>query len=93
MKVDLAGKIAIVTGAGRGIGKAIALALARANAGVVVNDIDLKSAKETAKEIEALRRKALPVRADVSIRKEVEQMVECASKVFRKIDVLVNNAG
>jgi len=93
MRVDLTGKVALVTGAGRGIGKAIAAALARANACIVVNDVHLDTAEETANEIKALGGKALPVKADVSLREEVNDMVKNALMTFGKIDILVNNAG
>lgn len=93
MHVDLTGKVALVTGAGRGIGKAIAAALARANACIVVNDVHLDTAEETANEIKALGGKALPVKADVSLREEVNDMVKNALMTFGKIDILVNNAG
>jgi len=83
----------MVTGAGRGIGKAIAIALAKANADVVINDVNLNTAKNTAQEIEALGKRSLPIEADVSVKKDVNRMVEHALNVFGKIDILVNNAG
>lgn len=60
--MNLVDKVAIVTGAGRGIGKAIAIALAREGANVVVNDVDIKTAKKVAEEIESLDRQALAIR-------------------------------
>jgi len=89
----LDGKVAIVTGAGRGIGRAIALALAREGADVVVNDVDSRSAEATANEVRAMGRRALSIVADVSNGEEVIKMVETAIKAFGKIDILVNNAG
>lgn len=86
-------KVALVTGAGRGIGKATAIALAREGADVVVNDVDLQSAEETAEEIRAIGRRALPIKADVSSKREVNKMVDRIIETFRKIDILVNNAG
>jgi len=91
MRLD--GKVAIVTGAGRGIGRAIALVLAREGADLVVNDVDSRSAEATANEIRAMGRHALSMVADVSDREEVIEIVEAAVKAFGKIDILVNNAG
>jgi len=91
MRLD--GKVAIITGAGRGIGRAIALVLAREGADVVVNDVDSFSAEATASEVRAMGRRALSITADVSVKEEVIKMVEIAIKAFGKIDILVNNAG
>ena len=90
--MDLVDKVAIVTGAGRGIGKAIAIALAREGANVVVNDIDIQTAEEVVKEIKSLGWKALAIQVDVSDSKEVNQMVQLALKKYKRIDILVNNA-
>jgi NAD(P)-dependent dehydrogenase (short-subunit alcohol dehydrogenase family) len=87
------GKVAVVTGAGTGIGKATALAFAREGASVVSADIDLGSAEAVAKEIESLGRKALAIRADVSSKPDAVQMVDRAVQEFGRIDILVNNAG
>jgi 3-oxoacyl-[acyl-carrier protein] reductase len=84
---------ALVTGAGRGIGKSLAICLAEEGANVVVNDTDLKSAQETEDEIKATGRKALAIKADVSDRRQVTEMVDIVVKVFERIDILVNNAG
>lgn len=91
--MSLKGKVAIVTGARRGIGKGIALAFAKAGADVVVSDIDLKDCEKVAKEIESLGQQALAVKADVTNYEEVDQMVKSTLKKFSKIDILVNNAG
>ena len=91
--MKLKNKVALVTGAGRGIGKATAIALAREGASVVVNDVDLQSAEETADEITAMGCKALPIKADVSDRTEVTKMVDTIIETFKRIDILVNNAG
>src|SRR2546426_11593050 len=72
---ELAGKIALVTGAGQGNGRAIALALAEAGADLAVNDLDGAAAERVASEVVALGRRALAIRADVSAVAEIEAMV------------------
>lgn len=91
--MKFAGKVAIVTGAARGIGEAIALTLAREGADVVVTDVDLEGAQRVAQEIEGLGRKAKAIQADVSQREAVQRLVSEAVSVFGQIDILVNNAG
>jgi len=91
--LELAGRVALVTGAAQGIGKAISLLLAKHGADIVVSDILLEKATETAKEIETMGRKAMAVRVDVSKLGDVDQMVDAILKQFGKIDILVNNAG
>ncbi len=91
--MELIGKIALVTGAAQGIGRAIALLLAEQGADVIVSDINLEKARETALEIEARGRRALAIQANVAIPAEVEQMVETIIEQFGRIDILVNNAG
>jgi len=87
-------KVAIVTGASRGIGRAIALALAESGADIVVNYAGSEqAAREVAAEIEGLGRKALTIQADVADAGQVDQMVQQAIDAFGKIDILVNNAG
>ena len=89
----LEGKNALVTGAGRGIGRAIALALARDGARVAVADVDGASADAVAAEIARLDRKAIGIRVDLTRRPEVEAMVARAVSELGSVDVLVNNAG
>jgi len=89
----LKNKIAIVTGAGRGIGEAISLRLAKEGADVVVSDIDLDSATQTAKKVKALGRRSLAIRTDVSKSSDVEKMVNLVVSNFGRINILVNNAG
>jgi len=89
----LEGQVAIVTGAGQGIGRAIALTLAKEGAAVTVNDINLDSAKKVAKEIKSQGGQAQPVKADVSNGEEVNTLVQKTLDGFKKIDILVNNVG
>ena len=91
--MKLTDKVALVTGAAQGIGKAVALLLARNGADIVVSDINLEKAEETAKEVQALGRKALATKVDVATLGDVEKMVEAILAQFGKIDILVNNAG
>ena len=86
--MGLEGKIAIVTGAGQGIGRGIATKLAAEGATVVVTDINEDTAKETAATIGGVG-----IRTDVTSRESVEAMVEQVMRQFGRIDVLVNNAG
>jgi 3-oxoacyl-[acyl-carrier protein] reductase len=91
---DLTGKVALVTGAGRGIGRAIAIALAGAGVDVVVNYRERAAgALEVVERIRALGRRAIAVQADVSLAQEVRHLVAEAERGLGPIDVLVNNAG
>lgn len=90
----LTGKVALVTGASRGIGRAIALHLAEHGADVVVNYAGSEAAAgEVVTQIEAMGRKAIKLRADVSSFQEADDLVKQTLEIFGKIDVLVNNAG
>jgi 3-oxoacyl-[acyl-carrier protein] reductase len=89
----LAGKIALVTGGGRGIGRAIALAFAKEGADICVVARTESEIQDVAKEVEALGQKALAVVADVTDRGQVGKMAEQVSKGFCRVDILVNNAG
>lgn len=100
--MKLAGKVALVTGGARGLGRAYVLHLAKLGADVVVNDIDLQAAKEYGEpleaesvmaEVEALGRRSLGIEADVTDRQAVEQMVEQVIDTFGRIDILITNAG
>src|SRR5579871_4284564 len=91
--MSLANRVALVTGAGQGIGKASALALSAAGAHVVAADIDHAKAEETANEIMASQRRALAVQADVGELHEIDRMVHQSLEQFGQIDILVNNAG
>lgn len=90
--VNLNGKIAIVTGAGHGIGKEIALNLARSGAEVVITDVSDKIF-EVGKEIESIGSKAFPVKCDVTDSKEAVAIEDKVLGKYERIDILVNNAG
>ena len=92
-RLKLAGRVALVTGAAQGIGKAVALLLARNGADIVVSDINLEKAEETANEVRSIGRKALAIKGDVANWDDVEQMMDVILEKFAKIDILVNNAG
>jgi len=90
---ELDGRVAIVTGAGRNIGRAIALALAEAGAAVTVNGRSNREAVEAVvREIEAAGGKALAVMADVADEAAVERMTQATAERFGRVDILVNNA-
>ena len=90
---DLTGKVAIVTGTSRGLGQYFGMALARAGADLVITSRTLSSLASFKSEIEALGRKALPLKLDVLSYGSIQKMVEAAYNAYGKIDILVNNAG
>ncbi len=90
---DLSGRVAIVTGASRGLGQAMARALARAGADLVITSRRAESLVEFQKEIESLGRRALPLALEVRELESIERMVEAAHSHYGQIDILVNNAG
>jgi len=91
--LKLAGKVALVTGAAQGIGKAVALLLAQNGADIAVSDVNFEKAEETAKEIQALGRRAMAIKVDVAKLDDVEKMVEATLSQFGQINILINNAG
>ena len=93
--MDLSGKVALVTGARRGLGRAMAIAMARAGAEVAVNDIadGVAEAEAVAEEIRALGRKALVVPADITDGAQVREMIDRVAAEAGGLDILVNNAG
>jgi NAD(P)-dependent dehydrogenase (short-subunit alcohol dehydrogenase family) len=90
---DLAGKVVVVTGAGKGIGEAIAARFGSVGSSVVVNDIDFASATAVAENIVAAGGTAIAVQADVSDSGQVNAMFDATLEEFDTVDVLVNNAG
>lgn len=92
--MELNGKVALVTGGARRIGREIALGLARAGADVVINYLGTppEEAEATAAEIVALGRRAITIRADVAEKAEVDRLIRETANVFGRLDVLVNNA-
>jgi len=90
---DLGGKVAIVTGAGRGIGKTLALGLARHGADVVAVSRTLPQVESVAREIAALGRKGIALKVDTSSKADVDRMVAKTLEDWGRVDVLVNNAG
>jgi len=93
MYEDLKGKVAIITGARRGMGKADAILFAQNGAKVVVADISQEECQQVADEIEKDGGEALAVKCDVTSGKEIEEMVKKTVEKFGKVDILVNNAG
>ena len=91
--MELQGQVAIVTGAGRGIGRATALELARLGADIVIAELDAGGADKTAALVKDLGRRAAVVPTDVTKRADLATMVERTRTAFGRIDVLVNNAG
>ena len=92
-RFDLTGKVALVTGAARGLGRAIALALAHAGADVTLGLRDVNTGSVLAREIEATGRRALPLQMDVTRLDQIFRAVDDAVAHFGRLDILVNNAG
>ncbi len=87
------GKVAVITGASRGIGKSISLALAAQGATIVAMDMDQATTDEAVAEFQAAGAKALAVVGNVTLAEDVERMIEKAVEAFGRVDILVNNAG
>jgi len=92
-EVNVKGKIALVTGAARGLGRACALALAEAGADIALGLRDVNADSGLVKEIEALGRKALPLQMDVSKMDEIHIAFDKIKEYYKRLDIVVNNAG
>ena len=90
---DLSGKVAIVTGASRGLGQYFGRALAKAGADLVITSRNIDALQDFKTEIEALGRKAFPVALDVRDYDSIQRMVTLTIEAYGKIDILINNAG
>jgi len=90
---DLTGRVALVTGAAKGMGRAESLKLASAGAKVVLADVDLAGCQQVVEEIKKQRGEAIAVKCDTSKKVEIDNVIKEALKKFGKIDILVNNAG
>ena len=86
-------KVAVITGASRGIGRSIALALAAEGARIVAFDLDIAETEKVADEIKALGVDALAVQGNVTIAADTERLIDAAMEKFGRVDILVNNAG
>lgn len=89
----LKGKVALVTGSAKGIGKAIAIAIAMEGCDVIINDIDIESIDSVVEEIKKIGKRSIGIVADVCDKKQVTNMVDKCVGIFGKIDILINNAG
>ena len=90
---SLENKVALVTGGGRGIGKFIAIGLAEAGANIVIASRKMDNLQKTAKEIQKLGVKCLPVMCDIGVKEDIHKLIAATMKEFGTIDILVNNAG
>ena len=91
--MELQYKNAVVTGAGRGMGRAIALDLAEAGANVAVADIDRETVEETSEEVKELGRESVAIHADMGSVADIDRMITEAKDAFGRVDIIVNNAG
>jgi len=87
------GKVAVVTGASRGIGRSISLALAAKGAKIVAVDLDIAATEEVVEELKKAGAEAVAVQGNVTVAEDAEKMIEAAVQAFGRVDILVNNAG
>lgn len=92
-KIDLSGKVALVTGGSRGLGRAMSIGLAKAGADIVVASRKLENCEAVAEEIRALGRKALAVAAHTGKPESLDELIDEAMATFGRVDILINNAG
>ncbi len=92
-ELSLEGRVALITGGARGIGKEIAMLFAKEGANIAICDVNLEEAEKTAKEIQGLGRESLAFKADVTSSAQVQDMADKILDKFHKIDILINNAG
>ena len=92
-RFDLTGDVALVTGAGRGLGRSIALALANAGADIALGLRDVKTGSDLAREIEDMGRRVLPLQMDMTRLDQISHAIEETAAHFGRFDILVNNAG
>ena len=92
-ELSLEGKVALITGGARGIGREIAALFAKEGADIAICDVNIEEADKTAKEIEDLGREALVFKSDVTSSSDVQTMVDKILDKFKKLDILINNAG
>ncbi len=90
---SLDGKVAVITGGARGIGRAIATGLAEAGADLVIGDIDDETCSKTCDELSQSGVRAIPVKCDIRSSKDADSLIEAAMDQFNRIDILFNNAG
>jgi len=92
-ELSLEGKVALITGGARGIGKEIALLFAKQGANIAICDVELQEAQKTASQIQGLGRESMVFKADVTDSANVQDMVDKILDKFKKLDILINNAG
>lgn len=91
--MDFLEKIAVITGGGMGIGEAVARAFAREGAHIVIGDVKMDLAGKVVEDLKGTGRKGLALQVDVSVKEDVDRMVDETLRMFGRIDILVNNAG